>query len=396
MPVKVLARSGRGSYSDIADGIYWAADHGAHVINLSLGGSVDSVVLEDACNHAWNAGVVIVASAGNESSSEPHYPSAYPVCISVSATTSADTLASYSNFGADVDLAAPGGDGTDRDGDGYGDGVLQNTFNRRNEEGYYFYTGTSMAAPHVAGVAALVKSADPALTAAEIRLILEDTAENIGDPWLFGNGLVDAEAAVTAAIGAVVNELPIADFSFLASNLRVDFTDTSVDFDGTIVERWWSFGDGTSSTDANPEHIFASDGVYSVSLTVVDDDGGLDAVSQAVTVSSPATRGEAKMYVGDVAMSGRAQGVNFSATGVVTVLGNGGVPVAGATVVAAWSGVVSGDATGVTAADGTVTLDSPRVTTPGTFTLTVTGLEHADYSYHPRLDIVTEGTVTLD
>lgn len=201
MPVKVLNKRGSGSLTDIADGITFAVDNGADVINLSLGGPSTLSVLEDAINYAWNNNVVVICAAGNDSSSASFYPAAYTNSISVSATGGNDALASYSNYGATIDICAPGGDSGDYNGDGYDDMILQNTFVRKST-GYYFFSGTSMAAPHVAAVAALVKSANFSLTNAQIRNILESTAEDLGTSgWdqYFGHGLLDAYAAVDAA-----------------------------------------------------------------------------------------------------------------------------------------------------------------------------------------------------
>lgn len=201
MPVKVLNDQGCGTYDLVADGIYWAADNGADIINLSLSGSVDLTVLRDAVDYAWNKGVVIVCAAGNSGSNVPEFPAAYPDSISVSATNYLDQLADYSNYGSTIDICAPGGDGGDHNGDGYMDGILQNTFGDSGD-GYYFYTGTSMAAPHVTGAAALVKAADPSLTNSEIRSILESTARDLdGSGWnqYYGYGIVDAYEAVQEA-----------------------------------------------------------------------------------------------------------------------------------------------------------------------------------------------------
>jgi serine protease len=199
MPVKVLNANGSGPYSTIAFGIMWAVDNGADVINLSLGGSVNSPTLEYVINYAWNNGVVVVCAAGNNNVSTPFYPAAYANSISVVATDYADARAPYSNYGSTVDIAAPGGNlNVDLNGDGYGDGVLQQTC-INGSDGYYFMQGTSMASPHVAGVAAMMKSVNSSLTNAQIKSQLYSTATDIGAPGFdnqFGHGLLNAfEAA---------------------------------------------------------------------------------------------------------------------------------------------------------------------------------------------------------
>ena len=205
MPVKVLNAQGSGTITQIADGIRWAADHGAHVINMSFGTSAlpaQLIALQDAVQYAASRGVVLVAAAGNSAGATPMYPAAYPEVISVGATLYNKTLATYSNKGAN--LCAPGGtnNGEDNSGDGYPDMILQNTFDPNTHAtctfGYWFFAGTSMASPHVAALAALVKSEQPSLTSAEIRQLLYDTADNTVTPDC-GFGLVDAKRALEAA-----------------------------------------------------------------------------------------------------------------------------------------------------------------------------------------------------
>src|SRR5205823_15048136 len=142
LPVKVLDRSGGGTDAQIAAGITWAADNGASVINLSLGGPESSEVLRNAIEYALSKNVVVVAAAGNEASTIPQYPAAYPGVVAVSATDWAGDLTYFSSFGPWVTLAAPGFEitGTDRDG------------------AYETDSGTSFAAPMVAAVAALVRA----------------------------------------------------------------------------------------------------------------------------------------------------------------------------------------------------------------------------------------------
>jgi len=204
MPIRVLDATGEGTYANVAAGIRWAADNGAKVINLSLGGDADSQTLKEAAAYAYQRGVTIVAACGNDNKPNCLYPAAYDdYVIAVGATQYDETKAPYSNYGPSLDLVAPGGNTSlDQNGDGYGDGVLQQTFTKngwRITWGYYFFQGTSMAASHVSGVAALLISAGKANTPDQIRAVLQQTAEDKGTPGrddIYGWGLVDAAAAL--------------------------------------------------------------------------------------------------------------------------------------------------------------------------------------------------------
>ncbi len=203
MPIKVLDSGGSGTHTDIADGINYAANNGASVINMSLGGSTGSITLEAAVAYAYEAGVTIVCSSGNNSSApDVLYPAAYnDYCIAVGATRYDEAVAYYSTGGPSLDMTAPGGDVTiDLNEDGYGDGVLQQTFgNNPTDWGYWFYQGTSMAAPHVSGVAALLIANGAATTPDEVREVLQSTAEDkeaAGWDPAYGWGIVDAYAAL--------------------------------------------------------------------------------------------------------------------------------------------------------------------------------------------------------
>lgn len=172
LSVKVLADNGSGYYSWIINGITWAADNGAEVINLSLGGSSSSLALQDAVNYAWNKGAIIVAAAGNSGNTRALYPAYYSQVIAVGATTASDVKASYSNYGSWVDVAAPGSS-------------ILSTYHG----GYAYLTGTSMATPFVSGVAALIKSQHPQWSNAAIRNKLEastDTISGTGTYWQYG------------------------------------------------------------------------------------------------------------------------------------------------------------------------------------------------------------------
>ncbi|HEX5062389.1 MAG TPA: S8 family serine peptidase [Kofleriaceae bacterium] len=206
MPLKVLSAGGSGSVAGIADAIRYAADEGAKVINMSLGGAFPSRVLKKAVEYAHAKGVTVVCAAGNESRGKVGYPAAYPGAIAVSATQYDENTTFYSNYGKDIDVAAPGGNTrVDQNGDGMPDGVLQNTIviGDPTKDDYFGYMGTSMASPHVAGVAALVVGegvSDPDM----VEKILKDTARKPKDSKQYttdkyGAGIIDAPAAVLKA-----------------------------------------------------------------------------------------------------------------------------------------------------------------------------------------------------
>jgi serine protease len=206
MPLKVLSAGGSGSVGGIADAIRYAADNGAKVINMSLGGPYPSKVLAKAVAYAHDKGVTVVCAAGNESRSKVGYPAAYPGAVAVSATQYDEDITFYSNYGKDIDVAAPGGNTrVDQNGDGMNDGVLQNTIEIGNpkKSGYFGFMGTSMASPHVAGVAALVVGegvTDPKA----VEKVLKDSARKPGNGKKYstdkyGAGIVDAPAAIKAA-----------------------------------------------------------------------------------------------------------------------------------------------------------------------------------------------------
>ncbi len=208
MPVKVLGADGSGTYEMVADGIYYAVDNGAQIINMSLGGSAASATLEDAVAYAYSNGVTILAASGNSNSSVD-YPAAYDAyCIAVGATEYDEIRAPYSNFGTSLDIVAPGGNtGVDKNGDGFADGVLQETFSDTPVDwNYWFFQGTSMATPHASGVAALLLSRNPTLTPDQVRDALESTAEDLGPAGRddeYGYGLIDAAAALAYVSPAV-------------------------------------------------------------------------------------------------------------------------------------------------------------------------------------------------
>jgi hypothetical protein len=181
MPIKVLNESGYGYLSDVAKGIYYAADNGARIINMSLGTSYDSDTLRNAVQYAANKGVLIVAAAGNDYGAPCSYPGAYSSVICVVATDQDNKLAGFSNVGGE--LAAPG---------------VSNYSTYLNST-YAKLSGTSMASPHISGSAALLMSVCTNCTTSEVREILRSTATDLGSfdyDIIFGYGLVNLVEAV--------------------------------------------------------------------------------------------------------------------------------------------------------------------------------------------------------
>ena len=423
-PVRVLGKGG-GYDSDIADAIVWASGGSvsgvpanstpAKVINLSLGGSGScGSTFQNAINSAVSRGSVVVIAAGNENQNVSNAsPANCSNVIAVAANDKEGNRSWYSNYGNLITVTAPGGETcipnaaqTACQTATTSKGILSTLNSGTNgpvAETYAFYDGTSMATPHVAGVAALMLSAKPSLTPAQVKSTLQSTARPLPGtcPGGCGAGIVDAYAAVSAVAGGgggpvdppadgvlangvpvtgiagaanaalywtiqvpsgasnlqinmsggtgdadlylrrgskpttstydcrpykagnnesctvaspvagtyhvmvrgyqafsgvslvgsysttVPNVPPVANFSHSASGLTVSFTDTSTDSDGTIASRSWNFGDGTSSTAANPSKTYAAAGTYTVTLTVTDNKGASNSKSASVTVTNP-------------------------------------------------------------------------------------------------------------
>ncbi|MDF1553457.1 MAG: S8 family serine peptidase [Deferrisomatales bacterium] len=249
LPVRVLGLGGSGTLSDVLDGILYAAGlenssgtvppQPAKVINMSFSAPDPAgdarLFLQPVIDAAREAGVLLVGAVGNDGSDGPRVPSSCRGVLGVGAVDRSMNRAWYSNFGTDVDLAAPGGDGgTDLDGDGNPDGVLSTLVDpATGEYGYGFLAGTSMAAPHVSGVASLCLAANPDLGLEDLEDILLSTAIDLGLPGRdddFGHGLVDAGAAVAEAVarrGAGV--APVLDPGLGSSALSFGDTDTERD-----------------------------------------------------------------------------------------------------------------------------------------------------------------------
>jgi subtilisin family serine protease len=189
MPVKVLNASGGGTFADTAAGVIWAVNHGAQVINLSLGGTGESTILEDAINYAHNMGAVIVAAAGNAGSNFILYPARYPNVIAVAKTNSANNW-DGSNYGPEIDLSAPGAS------------IFSTVIG-----GYDYKSGSSMSTGFVSGLAAILMGIPDNASPDAIKLQMESTALDIeftGWDEYTGAGLIQMDAAIQLALQSII------------------------------------------------------------------------------------------------------------------------------------------------------------------------------------------------
>ncbi|MCL7412467.1 MAG: S8 family peptidase [ANME-2 cluster archaeon] len=315
--LKVLDASGSGSYSNIISAIDWVRTNNIDVASMSLGGGFNSRLLRRACDNAYNSGVLLVAAAGNNAGTVS-YPAAYSSVIAVSATDQNDNVAWFSNFGSEVELAAPG--------------VNINSTTMNGGYSGDTWSGTSMATPHVTGVAALVLTTSVTYAGydtnnngqwdpAEVRQRLRDTATGSGKDIYIGYGLVNALAATDVVVP------------------EPDPTPTP-----------------------NPTPTGSEMHIADISLSL------------------------------DTRSAGR--NIFTWADATVTIVDSGDNPVQGAQVSGIWSGVTSDSDTGTTVADGTVTLnsDSVRKLVEGTFTFTVTGVVLSGWNYNTSANVVNSGS----
>ena len=286
MPLVVLNSDNWASYYDIARAITFAADNGIRVINISIGGSSSSSTMQNAINYAWTKGTLVFACAMNNATSTPYYPAACEHVVAVSATTSSDTRASFSNYGNWIDIAAPGAS------------IL--TTNRGG--GYGYWNGTSFASPIAAGLAGLIISANPDLTNTQVVEIITQNADDLGDPGFdqyYGYGRVNAHASLVAAIGTAPEPEPEPDItdplvsiaspdegSTVSSSITVRVSAT----DNVGVERVELYIDGalfgTSTTEPHNFYWNTNDlteGYYELSAIAYDTSGNIGH-SNSVTV----------------------------------------------------------------------------------------------------------------
>jgi len=378
MNIKVLGDDGVGYWSWIAQGIIWAADNGAKVINLSLGGSSGSTIVESAINYAWNKGVVIVAAAGNYGNSVPCYPAYYTNCIAVAATNRLDELAGFSDYGDWVDVAAPGV------------GIIS-TYLSTSNGGYSFMSGTSMASPHVAGLAALVftvvtDSNGNGRLNDEVRARIEANCDDIGVNGI-GSGLINAYKAVNASTtpppptpGGITGRV----------------TDAA---DATAIAGA-SVSDGVRSalTNSNGEYTLASvpQGSYTVTVSASGYNSAFQTVSVlpgqtavasfALTKSAPPA--PKPMWVDSIAFKVIGKNLRVS---VKVMSASGGV--AGAQVaVQLSSGVQKWAFTGTTDSSGAASFTVSKAPA-GSYVASVTRLAATGYTWDTTMGIASAGYV---
>lgn len=274
--VKVIFGDGEGFESDLADGLEWVANNGIDVANMSLGQNNPSQTVEDAMQFAINNDVILVASAGNRNGGPVTFPGGYDQDIAVSAISEEDEISNFSSTGPEVDICAPGGSRPPQAG--------RDVLSTRVNGGTVRFRGTSMAAPHVAGAAALVLAAG--VSPGNVKSVLQNTAEDLGlSNEEQGAGLLNIPAALDLAT-------PTAAFTFDPAlpneGATVTFDGSGSHVDGiNIVEYSWDFGDGITEATDNPviEHSYATWGEFDVTLTVTDAAGQTDDTSQSIRIN---------------------------------------------------------------------------------------------------------------
>jgi len=421
MPLKVADRRGSMSFASITNALYYAGDHGADVVSMSLGAAISSdAATDEAIQYAYNAGCTILAATGNENDSVISYPAINEYVIGVGAASPCGDRKRSSSLSTELNpgvYADPNGytcDGERWWGSNYGPAVQDDrgavdiiaptilpTTDISGSGGYdsgnydMFFNGTSCATPYAAGVCALIKSAFPSYTPAQVREKLCSTAQDIvnvesGPGWdrYSGYGMVDAAAALG---GGTVPSLPVAAFSATPTSgnypLDVQFADQS----SNGPTSWsWTFGDGSGSTVQNPSHVYTAAGSYTVSLTVSNADGSDTETKTGYITVTEASSGAA-MHVAAIVVTRVLSGRKYYGRAVVTVVDEGGAPVSGATVTGLFTGDLTDTREGVTGTDGTVTLTTAKKTYATTdYCCEVTGVGHATLDYDPNANQVTK------
>jgi PKD repeat protein len=302
--VKVLNSQGSGYSSWIIAGIDWVAAHAdtIEVANMSLGGSGYNQAEYDAIQGAVNKGVAFAVAAGNSDADAKNYsPAAFDNVLTVSALADFDglpnwdgsptcrddqddTLADFSNWGADVDIAAPGV-------------CILSTYPLERGE-YGTISGTSMASPHAAGALALLASGNKPTNATGVHSLYsqlknagnynwtDDSGDGTKEPLLDVSNTTLFNPVLVPGDGSTApNSPPTASFTYSCDGLTCTFTDASTDSDGWVASWSWDFGDGGTSAVQNPSHLYTKSDTYTVSLKVTDNVGTTDTTTKSVSVS---------------------------------------------------------------------------------------------------------------
>jgi len=382
MALKFLDKNGRGSTANAVKCVNYAEMNDVKITSNSWGGGGFDPALYNAIEAASNS--LFVAAAGNEGLDNdvtPHYPSSYNLynILSVAASDRNDNQAGFSNYGStSVDIYAPGVD-------------ILSTY---KNNWYAWAGGTSMATPHVSGVAGLLFSMNPSSTPIQIKNIImnsvDPTLENV-----VSGGRLNAHSALLSTIPT--NQPPIADAGDPYSGtegiaLLFDGSGSS-DPDEDVLTYLWDFGDLSTGTGANPTHTYAAGGTYTVTLVV--NDGDVDSAPSSTTVTV-AEATSLKMHIHSISMSKRNAGINTNAIATVTIFDTDDKPVSGATVSGFWTGKASDIDDGITDASGTVILLSDRVKrASGTFTFTIDDVSLSGWLYDPPANVETSDSITV-
>lgn len=235
MAVKVMNESGEGTDTTVSSGIRWAVDHGADIVTMSLGVEGMSLTLTNAINYASSHGVVLIAASGNSGTSTVSYPAAYPVVISVGAVDETGHRASFSNYGTGLDVMAPG----------------VQIYSTQVGPSYQYLSGTSTAAPFVAGVVAMMLTVNPYLTPREVSATLNATARDVSIPGYdtsTGWGIVDAFRAVAQVSEPRVTITEYPEYAPINGTISVTWTVTGGQ-PGVIAGTYLMWGESPSALD---------------------------------------------------------------------------------------------------------------------------------------------------
>ena len=280
--------------SSTADAIVWATDQGANVLNMSFGGDPAAAsgfsAHQAALQYARSRNVLPFCAAGNENYPGIAFPARFPECVAVGATTWSDTRASYSNYGAKLELSAPGGEDAPST---IPYSLILSTGSGGTTQ-YAARAGTSMATPQVTGLAAMLY-ATGITNANDVLARLESTVDDLGPRGRddeFGFGRINAYRALTQTNP---NDPPVA----VAGEPYAGGEGSAIDFDGSAssdpngkpLTYAWSFGDGATATGAEPTHAYADNGDYAVTLTVTDESGLTATTTTPVLITNVAPAG---------------------------------------------------------------------------------------------------------